>query len=338
MLIIRPIEPQDEAAFVALHGRCTAAAARALIDASMQAFAGDGITPLRHVFVLHDGLDGDGLLGAGALSGSIGLDLPRHSYRAGVVVHASAELKMFHRADTLLLANDHTGFAELHLPLMASADSVLAPQRLLIDAMLMYVAQQREHFATTLIAQLPGVVFEGGGSPFWRALGRHFHAGEVPRADAFFEAPARSHIARLMPKHPLYSSFLGPQAQACLGQRALHARAAADALEAQGFRYRGHLDIFDAGPIVEVDVRDLAVLRNTRVLPVRTGAAEDSGAQPQSCLLAAVGASKDCAALVHATLADGSLRVSEADARALKIEPGQRVWALPQGVAAATPH
>ena len=335
MLIIRPIDAADEAAFMALHGHCSADAARTLIDASMQAFAGDGITPLRHVFVLHDGLNGDGLLGAAALSGSIGLDLPRHSYRAGVVVHASAELKMFHRADTLLLSNDHTGCAELHLPLMASADSALAPQRLLIDAMLLYVAQHRDHFAATLIAQLPGVVYGAGGSPFWSALGRHFHGGEVPRADPFFEEPARSHIARLMPKHPLYSSFLGPEAQACIGQRALHARAAADALQAQGFRHRGHLDIFDAGPIVEAEVSDLDVLRNSRVLPVRMGSTVDQPVDRVSCLVAAVGASTTCAALVPAMLADGALTLAIADAQALQVEPGQRVWVLPQGVATA---
>src|SRR5512145_2368749 len=170
MLTIRPIDESDESAFVALQGRCSAASARSLIEASHQAFAGDGITPRRRVFVLHDPNQPGQLLGIAALSGSTGLDLPRYSYRSGVVVHASAELKMFHRADTLLLANDHTGCAELHLPIMASADSAVAPQRLLIDAMLLHVAQRPDHFAPRVIAALPGVGYEDGGSPFWRAL------------------------------------------------------------------------------------------------------------------------------------------------------------------------
>ncbi len=335
MLTIRPIAPADEAAFVALHGRCTAVAARDLIERSLQAFGADGITPLRHVFVLHDSEPGGhgALLGAAALSGSTGLDLPRYSYRSGVVVHASAELKMFHRADTLLLVNDLTGCAELHLPLMARPDAVLAPQRLLVDAMLLFVAQEPDRFAPVLIAELPGLTFEGGGSPFWSALGRHFHAAERPRFDAFFDVPERSHIARLMPKHPLYSSFLGPQAHACIGQRALPARAAAEALQAQGFRDRGHLDIFDAGPIVEADVADLAAVRASLVVPVRIG----TPAPTASWLVAGTGGARTSASLVPAVLVNGALLLSEAQARALCVEDGQRLRVLPQGTMVGAP-
>jgi arginine N-succinyltransferase len=334
MLTIRPIHPEDAGAFIALHKRADLMAARALIDESAQAFDGDGAMPQRFVFVLVDSVS-DELLGAATLAGSTGIDLPRHSYRGGVVVHASAELKLFNRVDTLLLCNDHTGSAELTLPLMASADSAQAPQRLLIDAMLLFVAQQRDRFASTLLAALPGVSFEGGGSPFWSALGRHFHAGALPRDDAFFPSPERSHIARLMPKHPLYSSFLGADAQACIGQRALPARTAADALQAQGFRHRGHVDVFDAGPIVEVDVADLHAVQTSRVLPVRVSSSVDSG-EARSCLVAGVGASQLGAGLVQATRADGALLLAEADAQALGVAPGQRVRVLLQGDGAMT--
>ncbi len=332
MLTIRPIALADQAAFVSLHARCSTQAAERLIESSQLAFAGDGVTPRRRVFVLEDTQHPGALLGVGALSGSIGLDLPRYSYRSGVVVHASAELKMFHRADTLLLGNDHTGCAELHLPLMASADSTRAPQRLLIDAMLLHVAEQPDHFAPRLIAELPGLNFDSGASPFWNALGRHFYAGELPPNDVFFETPERSHIARLMPKHPLYSSFLGAEAQACIGQRAMAARAAHDALTAQGFRFGGHLNIFDAGPIVEVDVADLTALRASQVLPVRIG----EPGPGRSCLVAGVGADRTGASLVPAALDDGALTLSAAQAQALRVETGQRIRVMTQGSAQAS--
>jgi arginine N-succinyltransferase len=327
MLTIRPIRHDDAAAFRALHRHCDDAAARALIDESLQALEGDGAMPQRFVFAL---LGGDALLGVATLAGTSGIDLPRHSYRTGVVVHASAELRLFNRAETLLLGNDHTGNAELTLPLMASADSAQAPQRLLIDAMLMFVALHPDRFAANLLAALPGTRFGRGGSPFWSALGRHFHVGGLPEHDPFFPDARTSHIARLMPKHPLYASFLGPDAQACIGRRALHARAADEALRAQGFRWRGHVDVFDAGPILEVEVADLHVARASRVLALRIVDASRL-AHTRCGLIAATAGSSFRAGLAQLVLDEGAACVDTDSAAALGLDDGMRVNVLMQG-------
>lgn len=330
LLTVRPIADSDAAAFKALHGRCDDAAVRGLVRQSQAAFELDGPGPQRRVFVLHDGSQ---LLGAATLAGSIGLDLPRSSFRAGVVVHASAELKLFNRADTLVLSNDTTGCAEIGVPLMASADSLKAPQRLLIDAMLLHVAAQPDAFARVIVSQLPGVTLAGGASLFWNGLGRHFHAGDVPPHDSFFPSAERSHIARLLPKHPLYSSFLGAEAQACIGQRATSARVVAEALQAQGFRYRGHVGIFDGGPIVEADVADLHAVRGSLSMAVRI----EAGEHARACLVAPMHRPGHGASLVLATLSDGALCVAPGTASVLGVEAGQRVRVLPQGMGHADP-
>ena len=326
MLTVRPIAPGDEAAFVALHGRCDERRASALIAASQTAFTTPEPTTRQHVFVLHDGdaASPTALLGVVALAGRTGLDWPRYSYRRGTAVHASAELKMFNAAETLMLSNDHTGSAELGVPLMASAGSVLAPQRLLIDATLLYVAAHPDRFAARLIAALPGLRSTDGSAPFWLGLGRHFHVGPVPDADPFFPTPERSHVGRLMPKHPLYSSFIGVDAQSCIGKRSLDSRAAAAALHAQGFRDRGHVDIVDAGPIVEVEVADLKSVRAGVQAVARVGSPQTR----RTALVAAGDGERFRCGLVDGSLDGAAWTMRTGEAEALGVRDGERVLAL----------
>lgn len=349
-LVVRPIADTDAAAFGALHGRADAAAVRALIAESQQALAAEGPGPLRQVFVLVDrahaagGLDpspADRLLGAVALVTSVGLDLPRYSFRRGTVVHASAELKLFHRAGTLLLGNDLTGGAELGLPLMVSADSAAAPQRVLIDAVLLLLADRADRCAATLVAALPGIGYDHGGAPFWSGLGRHFHHQPVPPNDPFFSQPARSHIGRLLPKHPLYTSFLSADAQACIGQRAIHAREADDALRAQGLRPQGHVDIFDGGPMLMADVADLRAVRESRRLPlIAPSAALPAGSVPALvhgvCLVSVPG--RDTVVQVSAAVGPQGIALDGCGALSLDaaldagpLAPGRIVRVLRQG-------
>lgn len=278
------------------------------------------------------------LLGAITLAGSTGLDLPRASYRTGMVVHASAELKMFHRAATLLLCNDLSGCAELGRPVMADHDEARALQRLLVDAALLFVASHPDRFAPTLVAELPGIGGAHGASPFWRGLGRHFHAGALPQDSALFPTAERSHIARLMPKHPLYSALLGPDAQACIGRHAASAQALAEALHAQGLRHRGQVNLFDAGPVLEAEVGDLTAVRYSRrcQVVVEDRSPEDSAPAEgggRACLLAVDGPAPGSdwhAGLAPAGIEGGVVRLEAQVATALRLQAGWRVRVLAQ--------
>ncbi|TDP71560.1 arginine N-succinyltransferase [Roseateles toxinivorans] len=255
-LLVRPIAPQDAAAFMALHGGCNEHQVQALLAGSKRAFACATPTAEMRVFVL---LRGDQLLGAAGLIASTGLELLRYSFRSGQVVHASAEMGMFKRAGTLVLGNDLTGAAELRLPLLA-ADAPPEAMALLLQAQLNEVLAQPQRFGATLICELAG---QGDGdlaSPFWQGLGRHFYSGRLPPDDAFFPPTLRSHIGRLLPKHPLYSSFLPETAQAALGRASASCTTLASLLHRAGLRARGQLSIVDGGPVLEAAVDELQPL------------------------------------------------------------------------------
>ena len=192
---------------------------------------------------------------------AIGLQLPRVSYHVGCTVHAAAELGLFHRQRTLLLGHDHTGASELTDIAWARGDVPIPEQvlalRLLLGHALGILRQARPHYSDRLIAELPGPRDAAGQSAFWHGLGRHFYSGDPAAAAAAHGPVWRSHAASLLPRHPIYASSLSPAAEAAIAQVAAPALLLRDALEDAGLRYSHHVNVEDAGPILEAAVDDL---------------------------------------------------------------------------------
>lgn len=191
----------------------------------------------------------------------IGLALPRVSFHVGCVVHAARELGLFHRQRTLLLGHDHTGASELadiawRLPAPESGppEAVL---RALVRTALEAIRRGRDRHGERLIVELPGPRDSAGQSPFWHGLGRHFYRGD-PAAAAALHGPAwRTHVASLLPRHPIYASFLPDAAQRAIAGVAADAQPLASVLRQAGLRPGEHVNIEDAGPIFEAGIDDL---------------------------------------------------------------------------------
>ncbi len=186
---------------------------------------------------------------------AIGLDLPRHWYHVGCVVHAAAELGLFHRLQTLQLGNDLTGASELadiawQPGLDAAAQArVLAP---LLAAALDSVraAAPLAGACSLLIAELPGLGDGAGGSPFWQGLGQRFFSGDPLQAAQRFGPAWRSHVATLMPRQPVYSAFLPAHVQAAIGQTHPAVAVLGGLLRQAGLRPSGHITIDQGGPVL----------------------------------------------------------------------------------------
>lgn len=200
---------------------------------------------------------GDGLVHASVvLRPALGLNVPRPHYHVGCAVHASPELRLFNRQRTLLLGHDLTGQSELcgFAWRPGSHDALPA----LLQAALAAITQQRDRFAQRLIVELPGLRDAAGQSPFWQGFGRHFYAGDPQQASAQLGACVwRSQVASLLPRHPVYTSFLPAAAQAAIGQCAPAHEALHQCLRRAGFRHEQHVRIDDAGPVLEARIDDL---------------------------------------------------------------------------------
>ena len=186
---------------------------------------------------------------------AIGLDLPRHWYRVGWVVHAAAELGLFHRLQTLQLGNDLTGareLADIAWQPGLDADTQAAALGALLDAALAAVrdAAPLAGASPLLIAELPGLRGADGRSPFWQGLGRPFYGGDIGAAAQRFGPAWRSHVAALLPRQPVYSAFLPDAAQAAIGQVDPRLAVWAGLLRQAGLRPSGHIGIDDGGPVL----------------------------------------------------------------------------------------
>jgi arginine N-succinyltransferase len=126
------------------------------------------------------------------------------------------------------------------------------------------MAEHQNRFADIVIAEMRGISDEQGRSPFWTWLEEHFFSLDFPTADYLTGIGKKGFIAELMPKYPIYVSLLSEAAQNAIGKVHEKTKPALRLLEQEGFKCRGYVDIFDAGPTVEADVKHIATVQASR--------------------------------------------------------------------------
>jgi arginine N-succinyltransferase len=193
---------------------------------------------------------------------AIGLDLPRPWFHVGCVVHAAPELGLHHRLHTLQLGNDLTGATEL-ADIVCDRERLDLPARAVVLHALVQEALRRIHaargrFASHVIVEVPGVRDGTGASPFWNGLGRHFYDGDPIDAARRFGPAWRCHVAALLPRQLIYTSFLDEAARRAIARASEQARDVMDVLSACGLRYGHHVTIDDGGPVFVAPLETLA--------------------------------------------------------------------------------
>lgn len=135
----------------------------------------------------------------------------------------------------------------------------------------MFMAEHTERFSDTVIAEMRGVSDDDGRSPFWDWLEDHFFSMDFPTADYLTGIGKKVFIAELMPKYPIYVNLLSPEAQQVINKVHDKTVPALRLLEAEGFARRGYVDIFDGGPTVEANLKDIRTVRHSNKYQVIIG-------------------------------------------------------------------
>lgn len=267
---------------------------------------------------------------------NIGLSQPRYWYHLGSVVHAAAELGMFRRERTLLLGNDLTGSAELADFAIDTERTTAEQQRelpsIMVRAALLLLYRDWQLHADRgsqppkVIAAVPGYLDAHGDSPFWQGLGRHFFPGDVRQAQDRFGNLWLTHVAALLPRHPLVVSILHESAQAAIGTVDAAFGPWCEALRRAGLREGQHLNLYDAGPIYEAPIDLLPCSGAVGRYPLDiANAGEDENITP--VLLAG-----DSGARVQVVMAafgqDGGLSLSPNQGLVSGLGELGRVWAM----------
>ena len=270
MLIVRPIQQADKAAF---HAFAKVAGAghtnlpqdeqqlQAKLVHSALSFASkiEQAGEESYQFVLQD-LGNQTLAGTCAIDACVGLSQPNYSYRLATMVHASKELKLVNRTMVLQLSHDYTGVSRLSAFYLSPEYRHSFHDQLLSKARFMFMARFPERFSDTTISEIKGVIDDQNVSPFWESVGRHFFAMDFAEAD-LLTGTNKAFIADLMPRHPLYVELLPAAAQAVIGQHHTDFEDVINIHEHEGLRFVDQVDIFDAGPMLEARTRLIRTIR-----------------------------------------------------------------------------
>ncbi|WP_097459610.1 arginine N-succinyltransferase [Mangrovitalea sediminis] len=228
------------------------------IQHSIDSFARDVVQPgtESYLFVLEDSETGE-VMGTTGIEAAVGLNSPLYHYHKSQVVHHSHEMGLFKRVDVLNMCNHYTGCSEVCSLYLRPAFRRPNAGKLLSKVRFLFMAQHPQRFAETVIAEMRGVSSDDGRSPFWDWFREHFVDLDFATVTGLTGAGNKRFIAELMPKYPLYTHLLSLAAQEVIGQVHEKTRPALSLLEAEGFRHKGYVDLFDGGPTVEAELRQI---------------------------------------------------------------------------------
>lgn len=229
------------------------------IQRSIDSFGADIQKPGKqsYLFVLEDELTGD-VMGISGITAAAGLDSPLYHYHKSQLVHHSRELGIFKRIDVLNMCNHYTGCTEVCTLFLRPQFRRVHAGKLLSKVRFLFMAQHPQRFANTVIAEMRGVSTDDGHSPFWDWLNEHFVDLDFAAVSELVGTGNNGFIAELMPKYPLYTHLLSKDAREVIGQVHEKTRPALKILEAEGFRHKGYVDLFDAGPTVEAEFSQIS--------------------------------------------------------------------------------
>lgn len=231
-----------------------------------------------YLLVLEDMQTGK-VVGTAGIEAAVGMIDVFYHYRLGTEVYHSEQIGVRNEVETLTLCHDHTGAAELCTLFINKDYRKHHYGRVLSRSRFLLLAQYPERFGQTVIAEMRGKNNTEGESPFYDWLQQHFLGIEFVEADYLSGLGKKLFMAELMPKNAIYVCLLPPAAQKVIGEVHRNTKPALSLLEREGFRYRGYVDIFDAGPTVECDLQDIHSVKHSRLVTVVIGDGAYRGTQ-----------------------------------------------------------
>lgn len=281
MLIIRPIRASDFPALRCIaeesgHGFTSLPVNDELLTSkiarSEASFAKAVETPFDegYLMVLED-TETQEVVGTCGLEAAVGMEDAFYHYRLGTEVYHSSQIEVRNEVETLSLCHDYTGAAELCTLFLRDSYRKGNNGRMLSRSRFLFLAQHANRFGETVIAEMRGVSDENGNSPFYGWLQQNFLGIDFIQADYLSGLGQKAFMAEMMPRSPVYVCLLPEAAQKVIGEVHTNTRPALSLLQAEGFRWRNYVDIFDGGPTVECNLADIRSVRESRLLTVRIG-------------------------------------------------------------------
>lgn len=209
------------------------------------------------------------VVGVCGIEVALGLKEPWYNFHVGTQVHSSEPLNVYKALPTLYLSNNHTNCSELCTLFLDPDYRLNKNGKFLSKVRFLFLSAFRQYFEETIVAEMRGFSDENGRSPFWDAVGHKFFDMEFTKADYLSGTGKKAFIAELMPRHPLYVDMLPDEAKAVIAAVHPNTVPAYNLLIEEGLRYKGYVDIFDAGATLQADIENLRAIRDSHVVTVK---------------------------------------------------------------------
>lgn len=219
------------------------------------------------LFVLEDA-ESKKLVGTCGIVAHVGIKHPFYSYKISTIVQSSDDVGVYSLQRVLHMVNDYTGASEIGSLFLMPDYRRDGIGRFLSRCRYMFVAEFMDLFADIMISEIRGVQDEEGESPFYKNLAQHFFQMDFKRADFTNATKGSQFISDLMPKYPIYVNLLDPKAQAVIGKPFHASKPAMKLLESEGFRNQDYVDVFDAGPTMEVETKQIRTVRESKCVSI----------------------------------------------------------------------
>lgn len=339
MLVIRPIEPKDFDALYRFAEISGAGFTSLPVDTdllqkrltnSIQSFAKPHDQPISDegYLLVGEEIETGQVVGVTGIEANIGYDTPFYSYHMSQLVNESAQLGVRNVHNILTLTTNFVGCTEVCTLYLDPDFRKNTYGRLLSKSRFMMMAQYPDRFAKTVFAEMRGKTADDGISPFWHWLEKHFFSIDFQHADHLTGLGHKQFIVDLMPKLPIYVSLLSKEAQSVIGEVHENTEPAKHLLEKEGFTFRGYVDIFDAGPTIDCELKQLETVRCSKLASVKV--AEHSSST--SFLLSNTSFSHFRATIANAFYCseEKCITLSPKVAQALQVSTGEFVRILAQ--------
>lgn len=135
--------------------------------------------------------------------------------------------------------------------------------RLLSLSRFLFIAAFPERFAQYFIAEMRGDIDIHHQSAFWDGIGRKFLNMDYKALATLIENN-REFIPYVLPKWPIYIDLLPKDVQEAIGKIHRDTKPALKMLQDEGFEESNYLDLFDGGPIIQVETTQIRSVKQSR--------------------------------------------------------------------------
>ncbi|SPJ33966.1 arginine N-succinyltransferase [Kushneria phyllosphaerae] len=249
-----------------------------------------------------------------------------YTYRQETLIHASQQLDVRREVDILSISHEMSHASLLCALATTDHGQADSARRLLRAARLALIARFPERFAATLFVALSGYR-EGGRTPFWDGVGRHFFSRDFDDIHRAASLGSRSFIGEVMPPFPLYLPLLDDHARDAIGRAGDNHLNALTAWQQEGFRLSRHVDMLDGGPLLEAS-RDHLPHGQWLTAQIDDAVPEGAGARPM--LIASQRRGDFRASVVTGCINERGQCVMDVDsARGLSVDTDEPVLVIP---------